>query len=570
MGALPEWCLPLHDADTMRAIDRWAIADQGVPSLDLMEHAGIGVARVVEELAPDGPVTVLCGKGNNGGDGLVVARLLREAGREVAVLTVGPPGELRGDALANLDRLPGDPPVQIGLDRVAPGDGGGAGASASGVAGAAIPSEAARQLRRAALIVDALLGTGFAGEPHGVLAEAIDAANAAPAPVLSVDVPSGVDASTGEVRGIAVRASLTVTFHAAKPGLWIHPGKAHSGEVRTIDIGIPRGAPAADRATVGLIDPSVLDLLPRRGASSTKFSSGHVLVAGGSRGLTGAPRMAAHAAMRAGAGYLTACVPSSVQDVLAAGGPPELMTRGLPNEDGAHTAAGVQDVLDAAHRGGALALGPGLGRSPGAFAFARELARRAPLALVLDADGLNAHAGRLRELAARGAPADGSPRAGGPAGNEVPTVTSDAGELAGSEAPTVLTPHAGELGRLLELSTEEIERRRLHHVRAAAKLAGAVVVLKGDDTLIADPAGTVTVSPGDSPALATAGTGDVLTGIIAALLAQGLPAFSAAAAGVWLHAAAGRLAARAVGAPEGVIASDVIALLPRARTGALL
>ncbi len=179
-------------------------------------------------------------------------------------------------------------------------------------------------------------------------------------------------------------------------------------------------------------------------------------MAGGSRGLTGAPRMAAHAAMRAGAGYVTACMPGSLQGILASGGPPELMTRGLPDEDGAHGAAGVEGVLEAAQRGGALALGPGLGRSPGAFAFARELARRAPVATVLDADGLNAHAGRLPDLAQR-------------------------------EAPTVLTPHAGELGRLLELPSEEIERERLRHVRAAAQLAQAVVVLKGDDTLIAAP-----------------------------------------------------------------------------------
>jgi NAD(P)H-hydrate epimerase len=362
-------------------------------------------------------------------------------------------------------------------------------------------------------------------------------------PVVAVDVPSGVDASTGVVAARAVRATLTVTFHAAKPGLWVHPGKAHAGEVRTLDIGIPRGALAA--ADVGLIEDAVLELLPQRGARSTKFSSGHVLVAGGCRGLTGAPRMAAHAAMRAGAGYLTACVPASVQGILAGGGLPELMTRGLPDADGALDPAGVEEVLGMVARragegrtgeGMALALGPGLGRAPGAVAFARELARRAAVPTVIDADGLNAHAGRL-------------------------------GELAGRDAPTVLTPHAGELGRLLEVSSEEVERERLRHVRTAAKAAHAVVVLKGDDTLIADPDGVLAVSRGASPALATAGTGDVLTGVVAALLAQGLPPFAAAAAGVWLHAGAGRVAARAVGAAEGVVASDVIAALPRARVG---
>jgi hydroxyethylthiazole kinase-like uncharacterized protein yjeF len=515
---LPEWLTPLPDAAMMRATDRWAIEEREVPSLELMERAGAGVARAVERLVPDGPAVVVCGKGNNGGDGLVVARLLREAGREVTVVCVAPADEFSGDALESLKRLTGAPPQLLAADLQAD-----RGASRGG------------PLQAAAVIVDALLGTGFEGEPRGAMVEAIDRINDAAAPVVSVDVPSGVDASTGVVSGRAVHASVTVSFHAAKPGLWIHPGKAHAGVVETIDIGIPRGAPVA--AEIGLMRSAVLAVLPRRGASSTKFTSGHVLVAGGSRGLTGAPQMCAHASMRAGAGYVTACVPASQQAIIAGAGPVELMTRGLPDDDGGLTAEGVASVLQQAERGGALALGPGLGRNDGALAFARALAREATVALVLDADGLNAHSGRLGELTAR-------------------------------DAPTVLTPHAGELGRLLQLDSADIERERLRHVRAAAELAGAVVVLKGDDTLIAEPGGRVAVSPGATPALATAGTGDVLTGVIAALLAQGLHPFSAAAAGVWLHAAAGREAARRQGAAEGVVASDVIAALPAARAGA--
>jgi NAD(P)H-hydrate epimerase len=493
----------------MRAIDRWAIEEQGIPGLDLMERAGAGVAREVERLLPDGPVAVVCGKGNNGGDGFVVARLLRDAGREATVLLVSPAQEIAGDARANLERLPGAGPLPI-----------------SGLPDA---------LASSSVVVDALLGTGFQGEARGPVAEAIAAINGAQLPVVSVDVPSGVDASTGVVRGSAVRASVTVTFHTAKPGLWIRPGKAYAGEVRVTDIGIPRGAPAA--SSIGLIAPSVLELLPRREPAGTKFSSGHVLIAGGSRGLTGAPRMTAAASMRAGAGYVTACVPESQQHVIAAGEPPELMTRALPDDGEGLTLEGVPIVLRAAERGGALALGPGLGRRDGAVSFARALAREAGLPLVLDADGLNAHAGCLEDLAAR-------------------------------EAPTVLTPHAGELGRLLALDSAEIERERLGHVRAAAAQARAVVVLKGDDTLIADSDGRVAVSPGGSPALATAGTGDVLTGVIATLLAQGLEPFAAATAGVWLHAAAGREAAMRLGAAEGVVASDVIAALPAARASA--
>ncbi len=530
MSTLPAWLVPLPDAPSMRGVDRWAIDEQGVPSLDLMERAGAGVARAVELLAPDGPVIVLCGKGNNGGDGLVVARLLREAGRRVTVVCVASPAELSGDARVNLERLPGEPPARPSGAPWMPGAGSGEDAEAEPEE--TTPAALEERFGAQAAIVDALLGTGFAGEPRGAVAAAIDAVNAASAPVVSVDVPSGVDASTGVVRGAAVRAAVTVTFHAAKPGLWIRPGKAHAGEVQTLDIGIPRGAPAG--ASVGLITPAVLSLLPRRDASSTKFVSGHVLVAGGSRGLTGAPRMAAEASMRAGAGYVTACVPASLQGVLATAGAPEMMTRALPDEDGSLTAEGVGAVIEASARGGAIALGPGLGRGEGAFAFARELAASADVAMVLDADALNAHAGRL-------------------------------GELAGRRAPTVLTPHAGELARLLELDSAEIERERLRHVRAAAEQSRGVVVLKGDDTLVATPDGTVAVSPGASPALATAGTGDVLSGVLAALLAQGVDAFAAAAAGVLLHAQAGREAAQRLGVCEGVVASDVITALPAAR-----
>jgi NAD(P)H-hydrate epimerase len=503
---LPDWLEPLPDAETMRGVDRWAIEDRGVSGLDLMDRAGTGVARAVEVHSGDGLVTVVCGKGNNGGDGLVVARLLRETGREVTVVCVAPAEEFTGDAAANLARLPGEVPVTL--------------------------ANGAAAIERASVIVDGLLGTGFGGEPHGVVAEAIARVNAADGAVVAVDVPSGVDASTGVVSGEAVNADVTVSFHTSKPGLWIMPGKRHAGEVRTIDIGIPRGAPM--QASIGLISSAVAELLPRRAADSTKFASGQVVVAGGSRGLTGAPRMAAHAAMRAGAGYVIACVPASAQDSLVSAATPELMTRGVAESDGAFEPAAAAQTIESIRPGGALALGPGIGRSDVAVAFARELALQAQAPMVLDADGLNAHAGRLAELRGR-------------------------------QAPTVLTPHAGELARLLELDSERIERERLRHVRAAAEQSGAVVVLKGDDSLIADPSGYVAVSRGGSPALATAGTGDVLTGVVAALLAQGLDPFEAASAAVWLHAAAGREAARRQGAPEGVIASDVIEALPAVR-----
>jgi ADP-dependent NAD(P)H-hydrate dehydratase / NAD(P)H-hydrate epimerase len=499
---LPDWLEPLPDAGEQRALDEWAIEELGIPGLELMERAGAGLADEAASLALGGPIHVVCGKGNNGGDGLVCARVLRERGREVRVLLLGDPDELRGDAATNLERLPGEPP-----ERFEPG-----------------------RLEGASAIVDALLGTGFRGEAREPALGAIEAMNAASeATVIACDVPSGVDASTGEVHGSAVAAAATVTFNAAKPGLWIAPGKHRSGHVKVVDIGIPAGGPAAP--AIGLIGDRATDVVPRRGRDSTKFAAGSVLVCGGSTGLTGAPCMASEAAARAGAGYVTACVPSSLNLIFETR-LLEVMTVPLPDREGALEPEGAEEVLERAARSDALVLGPGVGRQPGTFRLVRSLARDAELPLLLDADGLNAHAGRLRALAER-------------------------------SAPTVLTPHAGELARLLETDSQAIEAQRLQSVRRAASESQAIVVLKGDDTLVAQPDGRVAVSRGGAPALATAGTGDVLSGVIGAYLAKAMDPFAAACAGVLVHARAGRLAATKIGS-EGVIAQDVIELLPRA------
>ena len=407
--------------------------------------------------------------------------------------------ELGGDARANLERLPGDPPEPFDPARLA----------ASGA------------------IVDALLGTGFEGSPREPLASAIAAINAAGAAVVACDVPSGVNASSGEVEGEAVRAVATATFHGPKLGLYVAPGKEHSGEVQTVEIGIPRGAPGAGRA--GLISERVLELFPRRERSGSKFSSGTVVVAGGSLGLTGAPAMAARAAARTGAGYVQVAVPAPVQPAMDLR-LLEQMSRGLPDSDGFHTPAGVDVVEEMAERAGAVVLGPGIGRDEGALEFARGVARTVRAPLLVDADGLNAHAGRLELFRER-------------------------------DAPTVLTPHEGELGRLLERDSEDVSRHRLAYAREAAERSGAVVLLKGDDTIVALPGGEVAVSPGGTPALATAGTGDVLSGLIGALLAKGLEAFEAACLGTLAHVLAARSAASRLGA-DHVMAGDVIEALP--------
>ena len=496
---LPGWLDPIYEAAEMRSVDAWAIEERGVPSLDLMERAGIGLARVTAAAARPGPVRVVVGKGNNGGDGLVVARLLREDGHEVDVLAAAELGELRGDALANLERLPGTAPEPFSAER----------------------------LRGSGAVVDALLGTGFEGTPREPLASVIAAINAQDAPVVACDVPSGVSASSGEVEGEAVRAALTATFHGPKVGLFLAPGKEHAGRVEVVEIGIPRGAPAP--AAAGLISERVLELFPRRERSGSKFTSGVVAVVGGSRGLTGAPTMAARAASRAGAGYVQVGVPASAQPALDMR-LLEQMSRGLPDTDGHHGPQGVEEAVRMADRAGAMVLGPGLGRDEGALEFARQVAGSVEVPLLLDADGLGAHAGRLELLRER-------------------------------SAPTVLTPHEGELGRLLQRDADEVARRRLAAAREAAERSGAVVLLKGDDTIVALPGGPVAISPGGTPALATAGTGDVLSGLIGALLAKGLGAFEAASLGTLAHVLAAEAAAARLGA-DHVLAGDVIEALP--------
>ncbi len=453
---MTDWLAPLLDAAEQRETDRWAIEDLGMD--DLMERAGAGLAAIVARVAPAGRVVVCCGKGNNGGDGKVAARVLRAAGRDAVVL---------------------EPPFD----------------DLSALGGAAV-------------IVDALLGTGFEGTPRAPLDGVIRAINAAEAPVVAADMPSGVNGSTGEIDGDAVRAVATATFHAAKPGLWIHPGKARAGEVHVIDIGIPAPIGPGLRPTVGLIGPDVLAGLPHRDADATKFSSGTVVVVGGSPGLTGAPALAAAAAQRAGAGYVTICSDADVPHR-----PVEVMQRG-------------HDGLDALlEKATAVVLGPGLG--PDGAAFAREVYTRVEVPLVLDADGLNAFSGHA---------------------------------FPDRAAPTVLTPHAGELSRLVD---GDVKAHRLACARAGAEHARAILVLKGDDTLVATPNGRVAISSGGAPGLATAGTGDVLSGVIAALLARGTEPEHAVCAGVYAHLRAGQLAAQPHG-PDGVIASDVIARLPEA------
>jgi NAD(P)H-hydrate epimerase len=446
---------PLYTAAEMRAAEeRYPGYPDSIP--ELMERAGTAVAQEAMLAYPAARrFACVCGGGSNGGDGRVAAKVLREAG-------------LEADETTEVE----------GYD----------------------------------VVVDALFGTGFSGEPRPDAAALIERINAADAAVVSVDLPSGVDASTGEAAGAAVDADLTVTFHAPKVGLVVAPGRFHAGRVAVADIGLEEVPTEHRRATAEL-----LRQVPLRREGQTKYTAGAVLVVGGQPGMTGAAALAARAAFRADAGYVALAVPAeslSVVETLVL----EAVKTGWREDSALETIAGL------AERAGALALGPGLGRGEGRHALVRELLERIDLPAVVDADA-------LYEL-----------------------------EPVEREAATVLTPHAGELARLLGTDSAWVGAHRLTAARKAAERFDAVVLLKGPDTIVASPGGGVVVSDWGPPALATAGTGDVLTGIVAAFLAKGLEPSVAAAAAAVAHGRAGELLPHRA----GVVASDVLDAIPAA------
>ena len=485
---------PLYTAAELREAEA---THQG-PTLELMERAGAAVADALGRHHPAAArVSVWCGGGNNGGDGLVVARLLHAAGLQVEAVLLAPEERYRGDAAESLGRAKeaGVPLVQ----EAGPAD----------------------------VVVDALFGTGFAGAPRREAAEAIATINASGDPVVAVDVPSGIDASTGEAAGAAVRASLTVTFHGRKVGLAVAPGRFHAGDVEVADIGLEHGSTLHHRAGAG-----VLAHIPRRAPWDSKYTAGAVLVVGGSTGLTGAPILAAAAALRARAGVALHCVPARIYPVVASR-TLEVMTHACPDDgEGNLTPEAAGAILELARRSRAVALGPGLGRSAGAAQLARVLLEQLDLPIVVDADGLFALAGHLDWVFSR-------------------------------DAPTVLTPHAGELGRLLGSSSAAVAARRLHSARAGADDAGATVLLKGADTIVAAPGQGVLVADLGNPGLATAGSGDVLRGRGAGFRAGGVAPGGAATAAAVAHGLAAGIAAERIGY-AGLIASDVSDALPRA------
>ncbi len=511
----------LVTAAQMRELDRRTTQDYGVPSIVLMENAALRVVDVIAERY--GPLTgkriaVVCGKGNNGGDGLAIARHLHTRfGASVTVHLAADPSSYIGDAAVNYKLAQSFGLLFHNSDSI-----GGGGAY---------------------LIVDALLGTGLKSEVTGHLADIILAMNLNLCPIIAVDVPSGLNADTGEVGGACVKATLTVTFALPKIGLMVYPGAEYVGELVVADIGMPREVLRDNDVQVFATEASdAAGWLPARvnGRDSNKGKFGHVSVFAGSAGFAGAPTLSAEAAARTGAGLVTLAVPKGIQNALMARVSPVVMTRGLSETDaGTFGLDALDAALQIAAKGTAAALGPGLGGAdnPETRAFVREFTARCPVPLVIDADALNC----LALEPDRGVSA-----------------------LKARTTATVLTPHPGEMGRLLETGTPAVQNDRRAAVESAAQTFGCVVLLKGARTLTASPDGRLAVNTTSNPGMATGGAGDVLTGHLAALLGSDIPAWEAAAVGAFLHGLAGDLAAACQGGPAGLLATDLVDFLPAA------
>jgi ADP-dependent NAD(P)H-hydrate dehydratase / NAD(P)H-hydrate epimerase len=510
--------MKLVTAELMRNLDRRTIEDVGLPSLVLMENAGRSTYQILRREFPHlpGPIIVLAGRGNNGGDGFVVARYLAHAGFAVTVLLLASRDQVQGDALVNLKILD-----EIGVE-------------VEEVLGEDQLSSVTHRLSRAALVVDALLGTGLNSPVRGLLAQVIARVNQVRPPVLAVDIPSGLSADTGEPLGAAVEAEVTVTYGYPKIGQILPPGRDFVGRLWQVDISIPPNL--AQGITTELAEASEMRrLLPPRPFASHKGTFGHLVVVAGSEGKTGAAALTAEAALRTGAGLVTAAVPASLNDVLEVK-LTEAMTLPLPEAEGAR-ALGEQawaPLRDFVTDKTAVALGPGLGTHPETQEVVRALIRDCPLPLVIDADGVNALAGQLEVLK-------------------------------GAAGPRILTPHPGEMARLLGATSKEVQSRRLDSARSFAAAQGVWVVLKGAQTVVADPEGRLSLNPTGNPILASGGTGDVLSGLIGGFLAQGLPPWDAARLGVYLHGLAADYLETGVG-PRGHLAGDLLACFPELLT----
>jgi ADP-dependent NAD(P)H-hydrate dehydratase / NAD(P)H-hydrate epimerase len=503
----------------MRAIDRISGERYGVPSLTLMENAASAAAEFARLAYPKAKIfAIISGKGNNGGDGLVIARKLHQARREVRLLLLANPAELGGDAAVNFAKLP---TASVGDD------------VSSRFALLREWDEAARrEIFTADVLIDAILGSGFRPPVDGLYAEAIAQINSTDLPVIAVDIPSGADADVmGEQTGAVARADAIVTFTAPRPAHIF--GNLTRGPTLIAPIGSPEEAIQSSLHLNLTTAEEIVPLIGPRPRDSNKGMYGHVLVAGGSVGKTGAAAMAGFSALRSGAGLVTVSAPRSVVPIIA-GYHPELMTEPLgETEAGTISLEAFPQFEDIAEKKTVLAVGPGISRNPSTAEFVRAVVRKSATAMVLDADGLNAFEGRANQLNGRG-------------------------------RTLVLTPHPGEMARLTGLSIAAIQRDRVNVARSFAQEHELILVLKGDRTIIANPDGEAWVNTTGNPGMATGGTGDILTGMVAGMLAQNPEhAFEAVLAAVYLHGLAGDVAAEGMG-EQGLVATDLISALPEA------
>jgi len=508
-------------AEQVRALDKRAIEEFHIPGILLMESAALRVVASIETkfpLASDPYIVVVCGKGNNGGDGLAVARHLSARGYRVAVNLVADPDTLAGDAAVNYALLKAFPvpTATITEDNL---------------------TYHVEQITKATFIVDALFGTGFKGPVRGISEQVIDSINTINRRVLAIDIPSGLDADSGATTGACIRADWTVTFAAPKIGLLLFPGTQQAGSIEVASIGMPPQILEESSAQCAWLTADIVQKwLPARtrARDANKGSYGHVALFAGGYGYLGAAQIASEAAARTGSGLVTLATSESALAALQTRLNPVIITQALPATDkGTIALSALKQALEIGVKCKTGAIGPGLSiaHCDETAEFARSFIRDFPYPLVVDADGIVA----LAQSPDRGAAL-----------------------AAARTAPTILTPHPGEMAKLLGTSTGIIQSDRPGAALRAAREYNAVVVLKGDRSLIASPDGTWYINSTGNPGMATGGSGDALTGIIAGLLAQGLPALEAAASGVFLHGLAGDCAVRNRGAREGLIATDLI------------
>ncbi len=505
----------LTNASQMRELDRRACEEFGVPSIVLMENAGLRTFDVVMRKLKDmggSRVAIVCGRGNNGGDGFVVARHLHESGVDVRVFVIGPEDGIKGDALTNLNiaKLTGIKVLSI-----------------------TDTEKLAMRLAHADLVVDALFGTGVKGEVSGLPGEVVEAINDSGRCVVSVDLPSGVDSDTGQVIGSCVRADTTVTFALPKIGLVQYPGAAYAGDITVAEIGIPEAAIRTAGITTFFTEASdVKYRLPMREPDSHKGTFGHAALIAGSVGLTGAAALAAASAVRAGAGLVTLGIPHSLNDIIEAK-VTEAMTVPLPETEARSvSSAAIEQALALIEKCSCVAIGPGLGMHPDTVRFVQEILPEITKPMVIDADALNA-------------------------------ISENVEIMSKLQSAAILTPHPGEMSRLTGTPVAAVQSNRVNTAMEAAVQFGATIVLKGAGTVIASPDGEVWINSTGSPALASGGTGDVLTGTIVGLLADGIAPMDAAICGVFIHGLAGEMAADTLG-EVGVAATDLLPFLTKA------